>query len=334
MPRNRWAIGAVVVAVFLVPLAAFAAADKVTICHIPPGNPANAHTITVGAPAVDKHVANHGDTLGPCDDRNQPPEADAGEDLCLLFGETAMLNGSGSSDPEGAVLTYEWMIEERPDGSSVTISDPSNMITDFVPDRLGEFEVELTVSDGELTDTDEVDVDVTMIVTLDSDLYVVSVGEGIEVTVMLEDPAPPVGAKVQIVLTPDVEEGEDPPAAYAAVDSEPIDVIVIPEGETSAVFTIVGKEPGTLELEVTLGSEDCSRSDAAAVIVTGSLIESIGIDLDQDLEALAADLRALLEAASEIDPGFESSELWQQITDALEDLDSLIDEAIDHLLNF
>lgn len=40
--------------------------NQVTICHIPPGNPNNAHTITVGASAVDAHLA-HGDYLGPCD---------------------------------------------------------------------------------------------------------------------------------------------------------------------------------------------------------------------------------------------------------------------------
>ncbi len=39
----------------------------VTICHIPPGNPAAQHTITVGAPAVQAHLG-HGDTLGPCPD--------------------------------------------------------------------------------------------------------------------------------------------------------------------------------------------------------------------------------------------------------------------------
>jgi hypothetical protein len=39
---------------------------KVTICHIPPGNPENAHTISVGASAVAAHLA-HGDTLGPCE---------------------------------------------------------------------------------------------------------------------------------------------------------------------------------------------------------------------------------------------------------------------------
>ncbi len=49
---------------------------KVTICHIPPGNPANAHTITVGAPAVDAHLA-HGDTLGACVDAGLPDVSDA-----------------------------------------------------------------------------------------------------------------------------------------------------------------------------------------------------------------------------------------------------------------
>jgi hypothetical protein len=40
---------------------------KVKICHIPPGNPDNAHTITVSQNAVDAHLA-HGDTLGACKD--------------------------------------------------------------------------------------------------------------------------------------------------------------------------------------------------------------------------------------------------------------------------
>ena len=39
---------------------------KTTICHIPPGNPANAHTICVGNAAVPAHIQNHGDTIGPC----------------------------------------------------------------------------------------------------------------------------------------------------------------------------------------------------------------------------------------------------------------------------
>jgi hypothetical protein len=41
--------------------------DHVVICHVPPGNPDNAHTITVGAPAVAAHTADHGDRSGPCE---------------------------------------------------------------------------------------------------------------------------------------------------------------------------------------------------------------------------------------------------------------------------
>ena len=40
--------------------------DKVTICHIPPGNPANAHTISIGFSAWKAHQK-HGDYEGECE---------------------------------------------------------------------------------------------------------------------------------------------------------------------------------------------------------------------------------------------------------------------------
>ena len=49
----------------------------VTICHIPPGNPDNARTITVGVNAVRAHLA-HGDHCGPCE-----------EDDGLLLGDSS-----------------------------------------------------------------------------------------------------------------------------------------------------------------------------------------------------------------------------------------------------
>jgi hypothetical protein len=42
------------------------AQPKVTICHIPPGQPDNRHEITVGESAVAAHIAEHGDYIGPC----------------------------------------------------------------------------------------------------------------------------------------------------------------------------------------------------------------------------------------------------------------------------
>ncbi len=56
----------------LSPGVASAGGEKVTLCHVPPGNPAAAHEIVVAPSAVKAHLKNHaGDHLGPC---VTPPE--------------------------------------------------------------------------------------------------------------------------------------------------------------------------------------------------------------------------------------------------------------------
>jgi hypothetical protein len=58
---------AVLLLVGTVPNAAVAASPpKVEVCHIPPGNPANFHTITISPSALPAHLA-HGDFPGACD---------------------------------------------------------------------------------------------------------------------------------------------------------------------------------------------------------------------------------------------------------------------------
>jgi len=59
-----------------------ASTKKTTICHVPPGNPANAHTLCIGNPAVGPHVHHHGDYLGPCkvEATCPPPGGGAGGD--------------------------------------------------------------------------------------------------------------------------------------------------------------------------------------------------------------------------------------------------------------
>jgi hypothetical protein len=55
-------------------VSALDAEDKVTICHVPPGNPENAHTITIGASAVPAHLENHeGDRVGACPEPSPSP---------------------------------------------------------------------------------------------------------------------------------------------------------------------------------------------------------------------------------------------------------------------
>ena len=63
---------------------------KVTLCHIPPGNPADKHTITVGESAVKAHLA-HGDYLG----------------VCKGTGNQTGGNGTGSGNETGGNQTGE-----------------------------------------------------------------------------------------------------------------------------------------------------------------------------------------------------------------------------------
>jgi hypothetical protein len=74
---------------------------KTTICHIPPGNPANAHTICVGNAAVRAHLENHGDTTGTCP--NEPPCGGGGGDVDAGTGGT----DAGSGNVDGGVIVIE-----------------------------------------------------------------------------------------------------------------------------------------------------------------------------------------------------------------------------------
>lgn len=52
---------------------------KSLLCHVPPGNPDNAHSICIGDAAVPAHLANHGgDGCGEC---GEPPDP-CGNDVC------------------------------------------------------------------------------------------------------------------------------------------------------------------------------------------------------------------------------------------------------------
>lgn len=75
---------------------------KTTICHIPPGNPANAHTICVGNAAVPAHLQNHGDSIGPCKiEKPCPPPPPSGSGG-MSGGGSAGAPGGGSGGAAGA----------------------------------------------------------------------------------------------------------------------------------------------------------------------------------------------------------------------------------------
>ncbi len=79
---------------------------------------------------------------------NQPPTANAGSNQAVQVGQTVQLNGSGSSDPEGHLLTYSWTITSRPSGSTAALTNSTTVNPTFVPDAAGTYTVQLVVNDG------------------------------------------------------------------------------------------------------------------------------------------------------------------------------------------
>jgi hypothetical protein len=63
-----------------------------------------------------------GSTPG-CMTTNQPPVANAGANQSVTLGSTVQLDGSGSTDPNGLALTYQWSLISKPSGSNATLNN-------------------------------------------------------------------------------------------------------------------------------------------------------------------------------------------------------------------
>ncbi len=94
---------------------------------------------------------------------NEPPTADAGPDQTVNEGDSVILNGSNSSDPDDGIASYLW---EQTSGTTVTLSDPTAVQPTFIAPDVGpdgaSLTFQLTVTDnGGLQDTDTCIVNVT-----------------------------------------------------------------------------------------------------------------------------------------------------------------------------
>ena len=98
---------------------------------------------------------------------NYDPVANAGSNQSVDSGETVTLDGSGSSDSDGSIVSYVW---EQVSGSTVTITDATNETASFVVPTVTEtssWVFSLTVTDNEgATGSDEVEITVSISATM------------------------------------------------------------------------------------------------------------------------------------------------------------------------
>jgi hypothetical protein len=87
---------------------------------------------------------------------NTAPVARAGDNVTIanLGGSTTLDNLS--YDPDGQDLTYDWAVISRPYGSTADVSDAAAENPSFTPDKKGAYIIQITVSDGDFTNSDTV----------------------------------------------------------------------------------------------------------------------------------------------------------------------------------
>jgi hypothetical protein len=106
--------------------------------------------------------------------------AEAGGNQVAPIRSTITLDGSGSKDTQNKPFTYQWLLIRKPTASVATRASANTAKPTFVPDKTGEYEVELTIANAEHSSKDRV---VVVATPLESTLL----SEQINAKTVLED---------------------------------------------------------------------------------------------------------------------------------------------------
>ena len=115
-------------------------------------NGPDSFTFKVNDGTADSNIATVEITVSPV---NDPPTADAGTDQILDEGSTVNLTGTGT-DPDNDTLSYLWL---QTSGPTVTLTGANTQTPSFTSSSVNadtNLTFELTVSDGQASDTDSV----------------------------------------------------------------------------------------------------------------------------------------------------------------------------------
>ncbi len=223
---------------------------------------------------------------------NTQPVADAGEDQ-ELDPTVVTLDGTGSYDPNGDLLSYTWTQQEGPE---VSLSDEHAVSPTFLGTKSGEYAFELIVRDGQLD----------------------SLPDEVTVTIRNVPPSADAGADVEVIVgtvavldgSGSADSNEDP-MSYAWTQTEGSPVVL--DGADNQTATLVPELVGNYVFQlVTFDGELYSTPDEVRVIVNPPANNAPTADAGDDRTVTAGDTVTLNGSASSDPDGDSLIYAWSQ----------------------
>ncbi|MBS0455666.1 MAG: PKD domain-containing protein [Proteobacteria bacterium] len=194
--------------------------------------------------------------------KNNAPVAVAGPDQNVLVGATVELDGSGSVDADGDLLSYTWSFTSKPAGSTAQLSYIDGVSDDpaptFVADVPGVYVIGLVVNDGKANSTAQASVTVTA-----------APGNVAPVANAGDDVSTVVGTTVDLsgVLSSDANVGDTLTYSWTLV-SAPAGSVAVPGNSSSATATLTPDKPGVYVVQLVVTDNQGLSSAPDNVVVT------------------------------------------------------------------
>jgi hypothetical protein len=178
------------------------------------------------------------------------PLANAGADRTVPHGTTVVLDGTASIAVDGGALGYSWSMAETPAGSAAMLDDPAGANPSFVADVVGDYAVDLIVSDGTRTSLSD-----RVVITATNTAPDVSAGPDLVALI---------GETVDVLATAtDLE--ADPLAITWTVTAKPPGSTAAPAPATTLSTQLLLDVPGLYRLTVTASDGASSTSDEVVI---------------------------------------------------------------------
>jgi hypothetical protein len=202
-------------------------------------------------------------TVNPVN-KNNAPVAVAGPNQNVLVSTTVELDGSGSLDADGDLLSYSWSFTSKPAGSTAQLSYIDGVADDpaptFVADVPGVYVIGLVVGDGKAYSTTQASVTVTA--ALGNVAPVASAGDDVSTVV---------GSAVTLsgALSSDAN-GNTLTYAWTLV-SRPALSAAVPVNPSSATATLMPDVAGVYVVQLVVSDGKLSSAPDNVVVTAGAL---------------------------------------------------------------